>query len=258
MRLDDLWPSAVNATKSAHRGSQSAVATYVQKPRFNAPVTKSELLDDHRHVQSAAPATKRAFRSKTPPIPCTCHEKSTLQHQSTRFPLHLSRKVTTMYQNAHGTTTRAQSPEAPAAGRQILRACAVEVHMDDVERHECTVNSSESAAHARAEQRSKHTCFSLTVRTPQCAHTVWRKTNKKNNEKNPPELCARQRYGLRVLKSMNVLDMKSSSHLIRFKPREVVAHHLLGVSPHDPGLGHKPQNGSRSPCKFKILTWLNT
>ena len=70
-----------------------------------------------------------------------------------------------MCENAHGTATRAQSPEAPAAGRQTLRACAVEVHMDDVERHECTVNSSESAAHARAEQRSKHTCFSLTVRT---------------------------------------------------------------------------------------------
>ena len=42
-------------------------------PRFTAPVTKSELLDD---VQSAAPATKTTFRSKTAPIPCTCHEKS--------------------------------------------------------------------------------------------------------------------------------------------------------------------------------------
>ena len=81
-----------------------------------------------------------------------------------------------MYENVHGTTTRAQSLEAPAADTQIQRACAVEVHMDDVESHECTVNSSELAGHARAEQRSKHTCFSLTVRivrTPQCAHTVW-------------------------------------------------------------------------------------
>ena len=78
-----------------------------------------------------------------------------------------------MYQNAHGTTTRAQSLEAPAAGPQILRACAVEMHIDDVERHECTVNSSELDADARVEQRSKHTCFSPTVRTPQCDHTVW-------------------------------------------------------------------------------------
>ena len=71
-----------------------------------------------------------------------------------------------MCENAHGTTTRAQSLEAPAADTQIQRACAVEVHMDDVESHECTVNSSELAGHARAEQRSKHTCFSITVRTP--------------------------------------------------------------------------------------------
>ena len=139
------------------------------------PVTKSELLDDHHHVQSAVPATKTAFRSKTPPIPCTCHEKSTLEHQSTRFPLRLPRKVTTMCENVHGTTMRAQSPEAPAANTQIQRACAVKVHMDDVERHECTVNSNELAVHARAPQRSKHTCFSTTVRTPQCAHTVWGK-----------------------------------------------------------------------------------
>ena len=138
----------------------------VQKSQFTAPVTKSELLDDHHHAQSAAPATKTAFRSKTPPIPCTC-----------RFPLRLAREVTTMYQNAHGTTTRAQSPEAPAAGRQILRACAVEVHMDDVKNHECTVNSSELAAHARFSDLSI-SFLSPTVRTPQCAHTVWGKNNR--------------------------------------------------------------------------------
>ena len=45
--------------------------------------------------------------------------------------------------------------EAPVAGLQILRACAVEMHIDDVERHECTVTSSELAGPARALQRSK-------------------------------------------------------------------------------------------------------
>ena len=67
--------------------------------------------------------------------PCTCHEKSTLEHQNTRFPLRLPRKVITRCENAHGATvtTRMQSLEAPAADTQILRACAVEVHMDDVE-----------------------------------------------------------------------------------------------------------------------------
>ena len=91
--------SAVPATKSALRGSHSAVPAtksanepHVQKSRFTAPVTKSELLDDHHHVQSAAPATKTAFRSspaslapvtksrlwstKTRGFPCACHEKS--------------------------------------------------------------------------------------------------------------------------------------------------------------------------------------
>ena len=145
------------------RGSQSTVPatkfeneTNIQKSRFTAPVTKSELLDDHHHVQGAAPATKTALRSQTPPIPCACHEKSTLRHQNTRFPLRLPRKVITMCEKAHGATTRAQSRQAHAPATQILRACAVEVHMDDVENHECTVNNSESAAHARALQRSKH------------------------------------------------------------------------------------------------------
>ena len=59
------------------------------------------------------------------------------------FPLHLPRKVTTMCENAHGTTTRAQSLEAPAADTQIQRACAVEMHVDDFKRYEYAVNSNE-------------------------------------------------------------------------------------------------------------------
>ena len=61
-----------------------------------------------------------------------------------------------MCENAHGATTRAQSLEAQAAATQISRACAVEMHFEDFERHECTVNSNELAVHARALQRSKH------------------------------------------------------------------------------------------------------
>ena len=156
-------PSAAPATKSALAWSttsavpatKSASDPHIQKSRFTAPVMKSD------HVQSSAPATTTAFPSKSAPIPCTCHEKSTLERPNTRFPLRLPRKVTTMYQNVHGATTRAQSLEAPAAGRQILRACAVEMRIDDVERHECTVNSDESAAHARALQRSKHQLLSI-------------------------------------------------------------------------------------------------
>ena len=84
-------------------------------------------VEDHHRVQSTAPATKSAARSTTAPIPCTCHESSTLDHQNTRFPLRLPPKVTTMSENAHGTTTRAQSRQAPAPANQILRACAVKI-----------------------------------------------------------------------------------------------------------------------------------
>ena len=75
-------------SKSALRGSQSAApATKSALPslRSAAPATKSAL----RGSQSAAPATKSALRSKAAPISRTCHEKSTLDHQSTRFPLRL-------------------------------------------------------------------------------------------------------------------------------------------------------------------------
>ena len=61
-----------------------------------------------------------------------------------------TRKVTTISENVRGTTTRAQSRQAPAADTQILRACAVEMHFEDFERHECTVNSSEIAGPDRA------------------------------------------------------------------------------------------------------------
>ena len=123
----------------------------------------SELVEDHHHVQSAALATKSAFPSKAAPIPCTCHEKSTLDHQNTRFPLHPPRKVTTMSENAHGTTTRAQSLEAPAAPTRFREPAQSKMHVDDFERHECTVNSSELAGHARAAQRSKHSFLTTTV-----------------------------------------------------------------------------------------------
>ena len=73
-----------------------------EKLRFTAPVTRSEHVEDHHRVQSAAPATKSALGSTPAPIPCGCHEKPLLDRQSTRFPLRLP-------ENARSTTTRAQS-----------------------------------------------------------------------------------------------------------------------------------------------------
>ena len=56
--------------------------------------------------------------------------------------------------NVHGTTTRVQSRRAPARAQQILRACAVEMHFEDLEVNECIVNSSELARHADEHLRS--------------------------------------------------------------------------------------------------------
>ena len=132
--------SVVPATKSALRGSQSA-----------APASS----------QSAAPATKRAtcheirVPRRSPPCPkcCTCHEICISKYNRSdpsrpsrkvdfappkhKVPLRLPRKVITMSENVHGATTRAQSREAPAVDTLILRACAVNMHVDDFERHEC-------------------------------------------------------------------------------------------------------------------------
>ena len=92
------------------------------------------------------------------------------------LPLRLPRKVTTMCENAHGAATRAQSRQARAPATQILRACAVEVHMDDVERHECTVNSNELAVHGRTLQRSKHQLpFTYRKNPSVCPRCLWKK-----------------------------------------------------------------------------------
>ena len=69
---------------------------------------KSKYLKDHHHVQSAAPATISHFEVK--PL-------RSLVVQNTRFPLRLPRKVTAMSENARGSTTRAQSREAPAPAK---------------------------------------------------------------------------------------------------------------------------------------------
>ena len=61
-----------------------------------------------------------------PPISCTCHEKSTLDHRSMRFPLRLPRKVTTKSKNAHGATTRAHLCRAPSRGQRFARPCAAQ------------------------------------------------------------------------------------------------------------------------------------
>ena len=79
-----------------------------------------------------------------------------------------------MYENAHGTTARAQSRQTHAPATQISRACEVEMQFGDFERHERSANSSELAVHARALHRSKKQLLNLTLtkRSPKYVHIV--------------------------------------------------------------------------------------
>ena len=117
------------APKSALRGSQSAAPAteictsrfandlpHVQKSRFTAPVTKSEHLEDHHRVQSAAPATKSALRSKTAPIPCASPEKSTLDHQI--FPCTCHDKCPKMRTARQRERSRDKHPPPPPRFRE--------------------------------------------------------------------------------------------------------------------------------------------
>ena len=45
-----------------------------------------------------------------------------------------------------------------------------EMHFEDFERHECTVNSSELAGHAARFSDLSISCFTPTARTPKCVH----------------------------------------------------------------------------------------
>ena len=107
--------------------NQSTQKTTTMSKALRLPRT---LLIDIKPLQSPPPVT----------------QKPTLDHQKTRFRLRLSQKVITKPENAHGTTTRVHSRRAPAPAHQILRACAVEMHFEDLKVNECTVNSSELAA----------------------------------------------------------------------------------------------------------------
>ena len=176
--------AAVPATKSALRGSPNAVCTSrftkccacheicthkvrrlprnlhfevhkVSTPRFTKCCTCHEICTSRitksalRGSPSAAPATKTAFRTNTPPIPCTCHEKSTLEHEVSLAPATKSDHHVRKCAQRHNESAVARSTK-------ILRACAVDMHFEEFKSHECAVNSSELAGHGCALQRSKH------------------------------------------------------------------------------------------------------
>ena len=109
--------SAPPATQSALPGSQSAAPTTKSaiEPRPKVPIhcTCHEI----RAPRPSPPCPKRCA------FPCACHEKC---------PPHHARKSA----RRHNESAVARTP---AADTQILRACAVEMHVADFERHECTV-----------------------------------------------------------------------------------------------------------------------
>ena len=137
--------TAAPVTKSALRGSQCAARatkSALQGPQSTAPATKSanyphvmSKSHDSMHLSRNQSASKIATMSKVLHLPRNLHfkvkplrspapvtiQKSTLDHQNTRFPLRTPRKVTIICENAHGTTTRAQSRQSHP--RQPIRFC---------------------------------------------------------------------------------------------------------------------------------------
>ena len=80
--------------KTTSRYQNAAFAQdFFQLPKLShmskGPATKSERAESQHHVQSIAPATKFAHRSKPARTSCPCCEKSTLDHQNMWIPLRL-------------------------------------------------------------------------------------------------------------------------------------------------------------------------
>ena len=152
LRSKNASKDNIQITKTQLRARRPPISEnerHVEKSRLTAPVTNLECL---HHVQSAAPpATKSALRSKIYRIPCTCHEKSTLDHPevslapATTSDHHVRKCARHRNESTVVTSTR--------RGNQILRACAVEMHFEHFEKHECTVNSSELAGRPGATPR---------------------------------------------------------------------------------------------------------
>ena len=96
---------------------------------------------------------KRSFRTRLPRI--SENDPRVEKLRCTVLVTKLERHLRPPYPKCcacHGTT-RAQSGQAPAAANQILRACAVQMHFEDFERHECTANRSELAKRPGATPR---------------------------------------------------------------------------------------------------------
>ena len=137
--------SAAPVTKSAHRGSQSvALAT----KSANEPYVQKY---DSLHLSRNLSSLTIAVMSKVLHLP----RKLSFEVKQLR-PLHLSRKIdfgapkyevslvsATKSHHHVRKCTRHHNESVVARSTQILRACAIEMHSDDVERHEYIVNSSE-------------------------------------------------------------------------------------------------------------------
>ena len=72
----------------------------------------SRNLSSSKITSGAAPATNIAFGSKTAPIPCACHEKSTLKHQSTSARHHNESAVARSTRRGHPDSASLRSRNA--------------------------------------------------------------------------------------------------------------------------------------------------
>ena len=121
------------------------------------------------------PRNYRACR-RPPGCPkhCACH-KICASTSSCSDLLRLSREVIAKSKIAHGTTTRAHLRQAPSRGQHFARPCAKKLHMEILEdfSRKLFCEPAQPKRGLREHPDRTRACFTLTVRTPQCGHTVW-------------------------------------------------------------------------------------
>jgi len=101
-----------------------------------------------------------------------------------------------MSQKPYCTEIHRKSAAAQNRGPHFVRACAVEMQVNISQKHtKATLygNYKKNAA-AELEHPDQAPAFTITVRTPQCGHTVWE--IKKHSNSNSTQLVYSQRIGL--------------------------------------------------------------
>ena len=153
LELQVLWQAQTLACSFRGRCSKSALICALRHHHHHCPEictsrftsrSPAKVIRSKSTSKEHIKMRKRSFRSRLPPI-----SENEPHVQSPRFtaPATKSKHAKDHSPSPKMCTAPAQSPRAPAQAHQILQACALEMHFEDLEVNECTVNSSELAGH---------------------------------------------------------------------------------------------------------------